>query len=116
LAIPAALGAAALVVLHGSTSTGRGLSGFVLAVLAAPALLVAGAPLRSGTSVYVGAVAASGVMWLILGALAGRRATRRPAATWRNFWHEFAWMLAGVWAGVVVGLLATNLMLGQNLV
>ena len=116
LLIPAMLGVAALISLHGSTSAGRGVGGFVLAVFAAPALLVAGVPLRSGTGLYIGAVAASAVMWLLLGTLASRRATRRPVATWRNFWHEFAWLLAGVWAGVGVGLLAANLLLGQSVV
>ncbi len=115
LVIPACIGLGATVALHGSTSTARGVGGFVLAVLAAPALLVAGAPLRSGTGLYLAAAIASALLWMALGAVAAHRATRRPVATWRDFWHEFAWLMAGVWAGVVVGLLAANLILGQAL-
>ena len=113
LAPPLAAGVLALVLLHGNGSLARGAAGFASAVLAAPALLAFGAPLASGAGRYGLAVACSAVAWLLLGALATYRATRSPVATWREFWREYAWMLAGVWIGVLVAALVVDLALGN---
>ena len=110
---PAALGVVSWLMLHDSDSVGRGLGGFVAAVFAAPLLPVVGAPLRSGGGLYVLAAVASAVVWLLVGVVASRRATRTPVATWRNFWTEWAWMASGVWAGVALSLVASNLVLGR---
>ncbi len=112
---PAILGAISLLLLRGHTSLVRGVAGFLTAVLAAPGLLVAGAPLRSGRAVYVGAVAGSAVLWMIVGAIAARRATRVPVASWRDYWREYVWLAAGVWLGVVVALAVVNLIFGRAL-
>lgn len=115
LLVPALLGLLSLVLLRDNTSTGRGVAGFGAAVFAAPALLVLGAPLRSGAATYLGAIAVSAVLWLGVGVLAARRATRRPAASWREYWTECMWLTCSVWAGVVVSLVASNLVLGNAL-
>jgi len=115
LIVPAALGATALLLLWGSTSTGRGVGGFALALLAAPALPAAGVPLRSGAQVVLLAVAASALLWLGLGWFAARRATRGTPATWARFWGEFAWMAVAVWAGTGLAVLGANLVLGRSL-
>jgi hypothetical protein len=115
VAPPTVLGLLALVLLHGNHSLGRGAAGFAAAVLAAPGLLVAGAPLASGGGGYVLAVLASAVAWLLLGGLAAARATRSPVATWREYWRELAWMLAGVWLGVLFAALLVNFSLGNPL-
>ena len=112
---PAALGLFSLLLLRGNTSLGRGVAGFLAAVLAAPGLLVAGAPLRSGSGVYLGAVAGSAVLWMIVGAVAARRATRLPVASWRDYWREYAWLAVGVWLGVIAALVAVNLIFGRAL-
>lgn len=112
---PGVLGCIALLLLRGHTSLVRGIAGFLTAVLAAPGLLVVGAPLRSGRGVYLGAVAGSAVLWMIVGAVSARRATRLPAASWRDFWHEYVWLAVGVWLGVVVALGAVNLFFGLAL-
>lgn len=114
LLVPAVCAAAGLGLLQGSSSTVRGVGGFLLTVLAAPALLVLGAPLRSGSGLYLAAGVASAVLWLLLGALASRRATRRPVASWRDFWREYLWLLGGCWVGVVLALAATNVVLGTT--
>ncbi len=107
------MGALGLFLLRGNTdSTVRGVVGFLLAVLAAPGLLVAGAPLNSGTGVYAAAVIGSAVVWLLLTIVATRRATRTPVATWGDFWKEYLWLAGAVWLGVVGALVAANLMLG----
>ena len=112
---PGILGLISLLLLRGHTSLVRGVLGFVTAILAAPGLLVAGAPLRSGRSVYLGAVVGSALLWMIVGVIAARRATRMPAASWRDFWREYVWLAAGVWLGVVVALGAVNLIFGRAL-
>lgn len=113
---PGVLGGAALLLLRGNESTVRGLAGFLLAVLAAPVLLLLGAPLEGGDSLYVAAAVASGVLWLTIGVVASRRATRSPVASWRDFWREYLWLAGGVWIGVLGALVAANLLLGRTLV
>lgn len=112
---PGLLGVVSLLLLRGHTSLVRGIAGFLTAILAAPGLLVAGAPLRSGRSVYLGAVVGSALLWMIVGAIAARRATRLPAASWRDYWNEYIWLAAGVWLGVVLALGAVNLIFGRAL-
>ena len=87
--------------------------GFASALFAAPGLLVAGAPLATGGTVYALATLASAAVWMVLGAIAARRATRRPAADWRDFWREYLWLAAGVWIGVIGAVLAADVLLGQ---
>jgi hypothetical protein len=112
---PAILGCFALLLLRGHTSLARGVGGFVAAIFAAPGLLVAGVPLRSGSGVYFWAVVGSAALWMIVGTIAARRATRHPAASWRDFWREYLWLAVGVWLGVVVALAAVNLIFGRAL-
>jgi hypothetical protein len=112
---PAVLGALSLVLLRGHTSLVRGVAGFLAAVAAAPGLLVAGVPLRSGGNVYMAAIGGSAALWLILGVVASRRATQSPVASWRDFWREYLWLATGVWLGVIVALVAVDLILGRAL-
>jgi hypothetical protein len=111
---PAVLGAASLVLMSDNTSTSRGVLGFGLAVLAAPALLAFGAPL-SDPDTYGPSVLASAVFWLLLGAVAAWRATRRPVAGWTDFWREYLWLAVPAWLGVVGAVVLANLVLGQAL-
>ena len=111
--LAAASGLLALLLLAGSESVLRGAPGFLLAVLAAPGVLVFGAPLAHGAGVYLGGVALSMATWAFFGVLAARRATRRPAATWVDYWRELAWLAGSMWLGLVVALVAVNLALGR---
>ncbi|MEN9646816.1 MAG: hypothetical protein RL238_3485 [Actinomycetota bacterium] len=113
---PAAMGALAWLLVHGNASTVRGVAGFLLGVLAAPVMLVAGVPLEGSTAVYAVSVVASGLLWLLIGVTASRRATRTPVASWRDFWREYLWLAGGVWLGTVGALVAANLVLGRTLV
>jgi hypothetical protein len=112
---PAMLGAASLLALRSSIDASRGVPGFVAAVLAAPLLPVLGAPMRTGTSLYLIAVAGSALVWMVLGAVAAARATRDPAAGWGRFWVEYLWLMICVWIGVVLSVVLTNLVLGRVL-
>lgn len=112
--LPAAvLGGLAWLALYENSSSIRGLVGFLLAVLAAPTLLVAGAPLTAGSATYAVAVLGSAVIWFAIGSVATKRATRSPVASWGDFWREFVWLAAGVWVGVVVSLAVIDLLLGR---
>lgn len=116
LLVPGAMGALSWWLLRGNESTVRGVGSFALAVFAAPMLLVAGVPLTDSQPARVAAVVASALLWLLIGVVASRRATRTPVASWRDFWREYAWLAGGVWLGVVGALLAVNLLLGRALV
>jgi len=107
LAVPAALGLLAAVL--------GGIVGFLLALLAAPALLVVGVPLSSGAGVWIVALLGSALLWLLLATVATRRATRSPVATWADFWRQYAWLAGGVWLGTLLALVAANLLLGRTL-
>ena len=112
--LPAAvLGAIAWAALYDNTSSVRGLVGFLLAVLAAPTLLVAGVPLTTGSATYLVVFLGSAVIWFAIGSVATRRATRTPVASWSDYWREFVWLAAGLWLGVLVSLAAIDLLLGR---
>lgn len=114
--LPAAvLGAVAIVLLHNNAAASRGLAGFGMAVFAAPALLFAGIPLSSAAIRLAIGIGSSVALWLVMGILAARRATRSAVATWKDFWREFAWLAAGIWIGVVAGLVAIRIVLGGAL-
>lgn len=112
---PLLIGAVAAVLLRDNVSRLRGVGGFVLAVLAAPVLPMAGVPLRSGASVMLLAAAASALLWLLLGWFAARRATFAGGGSWGRFWGEYAWMMLAVWLGVLVAVGAANVVLGRSL-
>ena len=38
-----------------------------------------------------------------------------PAASWRDFWREYAWLAIGVWLGVGIALGAVNLIFDRAL-
>jgi hypothetical protein len=111
---PAVVGAAAWLVLRVADDRWSGLVGLFGGVVAAPGLLVVGAPLAD-ESKYPLAVVASTPLWLLIGLVASRRATRSPMATWRDFWREYAWMFAGVAAGAAGSLVAATAILGESL-
>lgn len=115
LAPPLALGLVAWWCLREHTSALRGAVGLAAALAAAPGLVVAGAPLTTGRPAYLAAVAGSAALWLALGAIAARRATRSPAATWTDFWREFAWPAVGVWVGAGASFVVADLLLGGAL-
>ncbi len=114
--VPAAvLSVASYGLLHDNAATSRGIAGFAAAVLGAPALMAFGVPLASGSSKLMLGALVSAVLWLLVGLVAARRATRSPVATWRDFWREYLWLAGGIWAGVVVSLVVVELTVGRAL-
>lgn len=115
LVIPAALGALAVILLHGSESTPRGVAGLVLATLAAPTLPVLGLPIaEGGTRTWI-AVGLAMALWIGVGALAAHRATRRPVAGPADWWREYLRLAAGLWLGALGALALAALVLGATL-
>ena len=49
-------------------------------------------------------------------AIAARRTTRNPMATWGDFWRTFGWLAGGIWVGATVALLIAKYSVGQALV
>ena len=76
----AILGGIAAVALRLGDGRTSGLIGLVTGVSAAPGLLIAGAPFADDGR-YPLAVIASIPLWLLLGLIASRRATKRPMAS-----------------------------------
>ena len=113
--IPGILGAIAYFSLQMSDAAWSGPVGLIGGYYSSPALLAIGAPFAD-RSVYPIAAIASALMWLLVGVLASRRATRNPMATWSDFWRHYAWMLCGIWVGVTVALAIATVRIGRDVV
>ncbi|HEU4842614.1 MAG TPA: hypothetical protein VFT09_14275 [Ilumatobacteraceae bacterium] len=112
---PAVLGAVALVSLNVFDGKTSGYVGLILGVLAAPVLLVVGAPF-SDSSLWSIGIALSAMLWLIVGAVAARRTTRNPMAGWPDFWRTFFWLAGGIWIGAGAALVVARYAVGEALV
>ncbi|MFK7918132.1 MAG: hypothetical protein AB8G14_08660 [Ilumatobacter sp.] len=115
LMIPGVLGTIAYFSLQMSDAAWSGPVGLIGGYYSGPALLAIGAPFAD-RGVYPIAAAASGLMWLLVGALASRRATRNPMATWSDYWRHYLWMLFGIWVGVTVALAVATVRIGDGVV
>ena len=111
----AILGAVAWLSLRLADGRTSGLLALVAGVSAAPGLLFVGAPF-SDNSQYPMAVLASVPLWLLLGFVASRRATRSTVASWRDFWREMAFLTIAVVIGAIVALAAATKILDESLV
>ena len=114
LIVPSIVGAIAYLSLRLFDTAWSGAVGLIGGVFAAPALLAAGAPFGD-RSLYPIAIAASAAMWMLVGFLAARRATRNPMATWPDFWRHYAWMCVGVWVGASAALVVAALSISDSL-
>lgn len=114
LAPPAFVGGLAWLVMRVGDGWPSGVFGLFAGVIAAPGLLLAGAPFGDEAT-YRLAVIASVPLWLLVGLVASRRATRSPIADWSDYWREFAWLGAGIALGAVGALLGASALLGESL-
>jgi hypothetical protein len=114
LIVPSVVGAVAYLSLRLFDTAWSGAVGLIGGVFAAPALLAAGAPFGD-RDLYPLAVAASGLLWLLVGFLAARRATRNPMAMWSDYWRHYAWMCGGIWAGASIALVIAALSISDSL-
>ena len=109
------LGAISMIALRVGDGRLSGLIGLLGGVSAAPGLLVAGAPLADDTH-YPLAILASIPLWLLLGWLASRRATKRTLASWRDYGRELLWLTIAVVTGAIVALVVATTVLGESLI
>jgi hypothetical protein len=112
---PAILGAIALFALEYFEGKISGYVGLICGVFAAPGLLAVGVPF-SGEDVYAIGITLSVLLWLIVGAIAARRATRNPMASWSDFWRTFWWLACGIWLGATAALVVARISIGGALV
>ncbi|MEY2974288.1 MAG: hypothetical protein RIR49_708 [Actinomycetota bacterium] len=108
------LGLVAVVVLWAGSGRVSALIGLVAGVTAAPGLLAIGAPIAE-QSTYPAAIFGSMVFWAALGLVAAWRATRRPVASWRDFWAAYLWLAAAVVLGAALGIAIAAARLGESL-
>jgi len=108
------LGAIAMIALRVGDGRTSGLVGLFAGVSAAPGLLLAGAPFADDAR-YPLAVLASTPLWLLLGLLASRRATRHPTANWSDYALELLWLTIAVVLGACGALIAATAVLGESL-
>ena len=112
--IPGILGAIAYGSLRFFDTAWSGAVGLIGGVLAAPGLLVVGAPFGD-REIYPWAVLGSALMWILVGFVAARRATRNPMATWGDYWRHYLWMMVGIWAGAGAALAIAAAQIGDSL-
>ena len=110
----AVLGAVSWLALRIGDGRTSGLLALVAGVSAAPGLLFVGAPFADDAK-YPMAILASMPLWLVLGLIASRRATRSTVASWRDFWREMTFLTIAVVLGAIVALAAATSILGQSL-
>ena len=115
LVIPGIVGLIAYASLRRFDTAWSGAVGLIGAVLAAPGLLFVGAPFAD-RSIYPWAVFASAVLWMLVGFVAARRATRNPLADWSDYWRHYLVMLGGIWIGAAVALGIAAISVGQSLI
>jgi hypothetical protein len=115
LLIPGAVGAIGYFSLQWSDGSWSGPIGLIGGYFGAPTLLAVGAPFGD-RGIYPLAIVAAGAMWLLVGLLASRRATRNPVATWADYWRHYLWLLGGIWLGVAVALVVATIRIGTGIV
>jgi hypothetical protein len=111
---PLVLGITALVVLRVGSGRLSAVIGLLSGVVAAPGLLVIGAPIADESS-YPMAIVISVGFWALLGFIAARRAVRRPFATWYDFWLQFSFLAIAAAVGAIVGLVIAAARIGETL-
>ncbi|MFZ9083219.1 MAG: hypothetical protein ACO3LC_07250 [Ilumatobacteraceae bacterium] len=111
----AAVALVAAILLVGSDSAWRGVPGFVLAIVAVPTLPMTGIPVMGGATRWFVALITSAALWFVIGAVAARRSSRRPATSWREWRREWLRLAVGIWAGALVGIAVAGTLLSVNL-
>ncbi len=120
LLVPFVALVAAAVVAEAVECTGRacatkGAGVFTLTLGSLPTAMLVGIPFEGGSARYMLAVSTSTAVWLVVGAVAGQRATRAAVATWRDWWREYLLLAGAMWCGVLLALAVVAVVLGGNL-
>lgn len=97
---------------QGACST-RVVTSWLLPALALPTAVLFGLPMEADLARVIAVGVSSTLIWLLIGRIAARRATRQPIATWRDYVREFAWLAVAVWLGIATGSALIGLGVGQ---
>ncbi len=89
-----------------------GTLGYLVLVIALPALSIAGVPAVSTFASYAIAALVSAAIWFALGQMSATRATRRAVAGWPEWAREFRPLAIGVVIGAVLALALSGIVLG----
>jgi hypothetical protein len=116
LLVPATLIITGMLILVLWPCSGRGciepsLGAWVLVLFALPTATAAGLPWYVNVVTVTAALVSSTAMWMILGAIAGRRVEQQSDAGWGDFAKEIITLAGGVIAGVVLGFALIGLWL-----
>jgi len=114
LVVPGVVGLVAYLSLQLFDTAWSGAVGLVGGVAAAPVLLLVGAPFGN-RGIYPVAVLASAGLWIGIGWLAARRATRNPVADWAEYWKQLVPLMLGIWAGACGALAIAAVFIGDSL-
>jgi hypothetical protein len=115
VAVAAAAGVLAAMLLVGSNSAIRGVPGFILAVAAVPTLPLFGVPVMGGNVRWLLALVSSAALWYSVGVLAARRSTADVVSSWPEWRREYLRLAIGVWVGALLGLAVAATVLSVNL-
>jgi len=88
----------------GARCVARAVVAWGFGALALPTAVLVGLPFNGGTIRVTLVAVTSALVWLAVGFVAGRRATRVPVAAWRDWAREYLWLAVPLWLGVLVGL------------
>jgi hypothetical protein len=116
LLVPATLIVAGVLILALWPCSGRGcvepsIGAWLLVLFAVPTATAAGLPWYVNVVTVTAALVSSTAMWMILGAIAGRRVEQQSDAGWGTFAMEILTLAAGVFAGVILGFALIGLWL-----
>lgn len=115
LLVPVALWLLDVVVRSVLSGRIRGWSTLVLRLSAAPGLLAVGYPFALESERPIGLLI-SVPIWLVVGFVAARVATRNPVAVFRDYWRVYAWLAAAVALGAVAAIVLGGLLTNTSLV
>lgn len=115
LLVPLALWLLDIVVRSVLSGRIRGWSTLLLRLSAAPGLLAVGYPFALESERFIG-VLISVPIWMIVGFVAARVATRNPVAVFRDYWRSYAWLAGSVAVGAVTAIVLGGLLTNTSLV
>ena len=93
----------------------RGWSTLFLRLSAAPGLLAVGYPFALESERPLG-VLISIPVWLLVGYVAARVATRNPVAVFRDYWRAYGWLATAVAVGAITAIVLGGVLTNTSLV
>jgi hypothetical protein len=115
LVLPVALWLLDIIVRSVLSGRIRGWSTLLLRLSSAPGLLAVGYPFALESERPIGVVLSIPI-WLVVGFVASRVATRNPVALFRDYWRAYGWLAAAVVVGAIVAIVLGGVLTNTSLV